>query len=281
MATGGTSALLHSVTVSHGSGADMRTIASDMGGASGMGNGFDLETDDMGMDWLSGHPSLKTGHYIFTLNASDDAAQPSSVSVSWKLRVVGDDYVPPTGASLVAEPSSVLTGADITADNLAMDEFGDYISSTFMPDPFSRSTQEGVPADNAGGAVQALNLATTDTKTITGRMNTADDVDVFWVGGLTPNSVLDVKVAGRTESGIGGFNGVDVQLYIHMAGEEVLPADRVAVTGAASEMMNFDTAYSNLACAHYYLEVAVTPDRAGAMTPGNYILTWEFSTSTE
>jgi hypothetical protein len=274
MVTGGSDPM-HSVSVSHGSGDEMMTIESGMGGSGGMGHGFGLKTDDMGVDWLSGHPNLKAGDYTFTLSASDAAAQPSMDSVSWKLRVMPDDYVEPSGASLVAEDDG---DGDETG---IQDEFGDYISTTFTPSRFSAVDQIAVPGTNAGGAVRALELDTTSPKTLDGRMDDADDVDVFWVGGLTPNSVLDVKVAGRTESGIGGFNGVDVQLYIHMAGEEIVPADRVAIVGAASEMMDLDTAYSDLACAHYYLEVIVVADRAGDMTPGNYILTWEFSTSTE
>jgi hypothetical protein len=275
MVTGGSSPI-HSVTVSHGSGDDMMMIESGMGGSGGMGHGFGLKTDDMGVDWLSGHPNLKTGDYVFTLHAMDDMAQPEMVFVSWNFRVEADGYVGPDQPTTTAEVDADTATADVIDDS-----WGSYISSTFIPAAFSAENQDIVPTTNAGGTIPGLALNRQGEKTISGHLTSDDDVDVFWIGGLTPNSVLDVKVAGRTESGIGGFNGVDVQLYIHMAGEEIVPADRVAIVGAASEMMDLDTAYSDLACAHYYLEVIVVADRAGDMTPGNYILTWEFSTSTE
>ena len=94
---------------------------------------------------------------------------------------------------------------------------------------------------------------------------------MFWIGGLTFNSVLDVRITGGTEAGIGGFNDVEVMLYEHLAGEELEPEDRMVLTPAVSTMANLDDAYSGLDCGYYYLEVTGEVDA--------YTLTWAFSTS--
>ena len=272
MVTGGENPI-HSVSVSQ----DMMTIESGMGGPGGVGNGFSIMADDMGVDWLSGHPNLKTGDYRFTLTASDAAAQPPMASVSWDFRVLPDSYVEPAGAldSLSEEPD-----ADTTSNDTHEDSWGSFISSAYPPSSFGMTTQSDV-SPTPGGAIPSLNLSRAskmldgDMDTVTVASGEPADVDVIWVGGLTPNSVLELKIVGTTETGIGITNDVEVALYQHMPEEEIMPADRMAIMGGASD--DFDAKYENLACGWYYFEVTGGADGA----TGGYTVTWDFDTSTE
>ena len=248
MATGGSTdpGPLHSVTVSD----DMMMIESGMGGSGGKGNGFGLKTDDMGVDWLSGRPNLKAGDYMFTLNASDNAAQPPMESVSWKLRVEGDPYDGPPDTT-GPEPDGIEATADVDDD-----AWGSFISSiTYTPEAFSSATEQtAVTAnDDQGGLIPGLDLADETTATISGRMDADDDIDVFWVGGLTPNSVLDLMIEGATETGTGITNEVFVRVYRYLPGEPIMPGARTEIMGGASD--DFDAKYENLACGYYYFEV--------------------------
>ena len=271
-ATGGTSPI-HSITVSQDSGDDiMTTIAQDMGGPGGAGNGFELETE-MGVDTLSGYANLKAGDYTWELHASDEMAQPTEVDVKWDFRVVAVSY---------AEPGTTTTAIESTASP-PVDTWASYISSKFAPTPVAdgaTQAQIGVESEFVGGFVEGatpllvvpgLNLA--NDGMISGFMNkpaTDDpaDVDVFWIGGLTPDAELKVTIAGEEESGIGSYNLVEVALYEHLQDEEQMPDARTAIGSATSDMADGFTV-ENVACGFYYLEVS------GA--EGEYTLSWDFT----
>ena len=104
---------------------------------------------------------------------------------------------------------------------------------------------------------------------IDGRLDGDSDVDVFWVGGLTPDVELHVKLVGTKEVGIGIKNTVELNLFEHVHEASIMPDDRVAVTEAVSDETAFNDMYSNIKCGFYYLEVT------GA--EGGYTLTWSFS----
>jgi hypothetical protein len=258
MVTGGSSPK-HSISVT-GTGDDAVTME--------MGHGFGLTTDMEGIDWLSGRPNLKTGDYMWTLNVMDDAAQPSHESVSWKFRVEPDAYVAPQ--------ISGTANADEVADTAEAEvgDFADFISSTFEPDGFEvdgNSRALATSPDGEGGNATAIDLSSTNDTEINGSIGAKDgideatDVDMFWVGGLTPNSVLKVKVEGTTELPTGIFNQVSVRLYPHVHDME----KQTAIDPAMSEM-DGDT-YQDLDCGHYYLEVS-----SDAGEEGGYTLSWTF-----
>ena len=281
MANGGVSPE-HAITVNQGSGADMVATAQGMGGPGDAGNGFKT-TDDMGSVSLSGYPNLKAGDYMWTVHASDEMAQPTMVSVAWKFRVLPEVYDGPATHAAEPEGDGVTDDPEVEDTVGNQDQWGSYISSAFMPSPFdgneaNTNNQTDVDTDtvaggqqNAGGMIPSLDLASTASTTISGRIDGDADVDVLWVAGLTPNSVLDVKIVGTSETGIGSFNTVAVNVYQHMPGEEIAPADRAAVMPGASAKAAFDHVYKDLACGFYYLEVTGTA--------GGYTLTWDFDTT--
>ena len=101
----------------------------------------------------------------------------------------------------------------------------------------------------------------------------ADDADVFWLGGLTPDYVLHVKVKGDSELPTGEFNEVNVKLYPYLVGEE----KQAAVPPATSDMSGYE-AYKDIDCGFYYLEVTGTYELASGIDATNkvnrYTLSW-------
>ena len=81
-----------------------------------------------------------------------------------------------------------------------MAAWADFIAITFDPDGATAAAfvDGNLVADkNAGGVA---------------------DVDVFWIGALTPDSVLEVNAEGTSERPIGIFNKVRVEFYPHVPG---------------------------------------------------------------
>ena len=166
-----------------------------------------------------------------------------------------------------SDPTISLPADDLTTD------WADFISSTFDPDSATASDPISFAARNGIGV--SLNLANGATAAafVDGNL-VADrnagggaDVDVFRIGALTPDSVLEMKAEGTSERAIGIFNKVRVELYPHVPGttrqQAIMPAAMPAMDGYA--------AYRNLACGNYYLEVTGAMDEAG-----HYKLSWRF-----
>ena len=165
------------------------------------GHGFGLMPDDEDVDWLYGMPNLKSGDYLWKWHAMDPAGQPTEESISWKLRVLHDPYDAPDTENHITNNAEPDGDGDTDGDQ---DDWGSYISSKFLPSNFATEWIP-VPVTNAGGEIPGLNLMR-DAKMITGRMDAVGkdapaDVDVIWIGGLTPNVTLDVRIAGDTETG--------------------------------------------------------------------------------
>ena len=274
-AFGGTGTVTHTVSVSYGMGDDMMTVYGSrpgddppvmgMGGPGNMGNGFELMTSDVPSEMLSGRPNLASGDYMWTLHAGDSVGQ--MVSRSWKFRVTDMAYVAPDGNDTPDDSE------DPTVDGAPIEDWADFISSTFMPTEFG-ATETRLRAMShmaTEGAVKAVNLSPADNSgvgTITGIIE-KDDIDAIWVGGLTPDVKLDVKYKGTTEGSTShDFNEISVMLRRHVAGE----GKQDAITADAMATKDYMATYSDLACGFYYLEIQGVD---GDM--GNYELSWKFA----
>ena len=159
---------------------------------------------------------------------------------------------------------------------MVVEDWADFISSKFDgmgavedddvrggdPTNINLKTLYVAPAANQAG--------TPGSGTIKGTINEAvddiDDVDVFWVGALTPESVLSLKVTGTFESpnAPGVFNDVTVTLHPFVTGAEKSAAE----TPGMSKTEDYDE-YKGLNCGLYYVEVS------GAT--GGYDLSWTFT----
>ena len=246
------------------------------------GHGFTLSTDAAGATWLAGRPNLAAGDYQWRLNARDAAGQHERRG--WKFRVTPRAYVSLEGLDIVAGHADLAAGAvenpdpNDPTDSLPADQpttdWADFISSRFDPDAATAASQTGFEA--VGGIGVSLNLAdgATAVASVWGNL-VADrersgvaDVDVLWVGALTPDAVLKVKVEGTSERATGIFNRAAVELHPHLprtTGEQpaVMPA-------APADADGFVT-YRNLDCGNYYLKVTGVMEE-----PGHYRLSWTF-----
>ena len=227
---------------------------------------FMITMNDMDVAELSGQPNTKAGIYNWMLNAHDMASE-QDVSRSWKLRVVQEDY---DGTNL-----QTVTAEDPDLTDMEVIDWADFISSKFD------GVGTLVLADVSGGTAASLDLSDNIDKNatpmvpgsgmISGTLNEAvdsvADVDVFWVGALTPDSVLSVKVEGTFESpnAPGVFNDVRVMLHSFVPGAE----KSVAEMGVMSEDMEGYDEYKGPDCNFYYLEVS-----GGE---GSYDLSWSFT----
>ena len=229
-------------------------------------HGFMIEPDDEGMLMLlSGQPDLAAGDYMWTLNANDSASDQHK-SRSWKLKVTQEEY--PTNeirTTIAAEPAA---GTERETGDL---EWADFISSNYPGVPVGTDLAMHV----YGGVSILLGLGeTSGMGMVTGRVDPAvgevADADVFWVGPLTPDSVLSVKIKGDTEfaNRPGVFNKVNVALHSFVTDAEGKSAAEVA---DMSETEGYETTneYMGPSCGNYYLEVS------GEM--GDYTLSWTFT----
>ena len=249
------------------------------------GHGFRLWTDAAGATWLAGRPNLPAGDYHWRLNARDAAKQHETRW--WKFRVTPRAYASLEGLDIVAghadlaagavenpdpnDPAVSLPAADPTTD------WADFISSTFDPDAATPTSQTGFEA--RGGIGVSLNLAAgaTAAASVSGNL-VADrelsgvaDVDVLWVGALTPDAVLQVKVEGTSERATGIFNRAAVELRPHLPGTI---GEQPAVMPAAPADADEFVTYRDLACGNYYLKVTGVMEE-----PGHYRLSWTFTGS--
>ena len=244
-------------------------------------HGFMLATDAAGVTWLSGQPNLAAGDYRWRLNARDAAGQ--HAYLTWKFRVTHQDFVSLEQRGIVAGHTDLAAGAvenpdpsdstvSLPADDHTTD-WADFISSRFDPD--SAIPGNPIPFVARGGIGVSLNLAAGAAAVASIRGNlVADqetsgfaDVDVLWVGGLTPDAVLEVKVEGASERATGIYNQVSVTLYPHVPGTTKQPA---VIPAAVADADGYDT-YRNLGCGNYYLEVTGVMEEEG-----HYKLSWRF-----
>jgi hypothetical protein len=258
MAFGGTDPVTYDVSVTRVGAEDEDAIVDD--------NGFDIEMDD-GIASLSGRPNLAKGDYTWTLNARDAGTQHEFRS--WNFRVDGTAYVGPTGASNdngdSDDEAATVAGAPI-------EDWADFISSTFKPTEFGSQDTRLAAMSHVGteGTVKAVDLSvlpgTNGEGTDINGILEEGDIDAIWIGGLTPDVVLDVKVEGTTEgASTNDFNDVTVELRLHVPGE----GKQDAIDTVTSETEGFEVAYKGVDCGFYYLEVTGEA--------GGYTLSWTFA----
>jgi hypothetical protein len=276
-AFGGSGKVTHTVSVSYGAD-DAKTIvygsrpADDppvmgVGGSGDMGNGFELSTSMVPSEMLAGRANLASGDYMWTLHASDEADQ--SVSRSWKFRVLGTSYVAPLDDDDPGDQEEPTMSAN--AGTAATEDWADFISSTFTPAEFGVARTRAMSHMETEGDVKAVDLMRSDDSgmgTINGIIE-ENDIDAIWVGGLTPDSKLDVKYEGKLEGTTSNaFNKISVVLRRHVAGKDA----QDAIMADAETTKDYMATYSNLACGFYYLEVEGVD---GDM--GDYELSWQFA----
>ena len=261
LAFGGTAPVTYDVSVMEIADEDAMTYET--------GHGFDIEMND-GDVMLSGRPNLLGGDYVWMLNASDASDQEDAYR-KWNLRVSATGYIEPVGTS---------DNDEAITDTLA-DEWADFISSEFTPSEFDVPTSREPPATGADEptttVVRAVKLdGTTEAdRSISGNLAAASDngdvadIDVIWVGGLTPSFVIDVKVKGDSELPTGTFNMPSVVLRPHVPGGK----HQDPITPTASGTDGYEDAYKDLDCGFYYLEVTGEA--------GNYTVSWNFAASAE
>ena len=245
------------------------------------GHGFTLSTDAAGATWLAGRPNLAAGDYQWRLNARDAAKQHETRW--WKFRVTPRAYASLEGLDIVAGHADLAAGAvenpdpnDPTVSLPAADrttDWADFISSRFDPDAATAASQTGFEV--VGGIGVSLNLAdgATAAASVWGNL-VADrersgvaDVDVLWVGALTPDAVLKVKVEGTSERATGIFNRA-AELRPHLPGTT---GEQPAVMPAAPADADGFVTYRDLDCGNYYLKVTGVMEE-----PGRYRLSWTF-----
>jgi hypothetical protein len=226
-------------------------------------------------------PSIMSGDYQWTLHAMDETAGVVQTDMrSWMVRITQTDYIAPAGSATNSnEPEHAPT-----ADPPTM-EWADFISSNFVPEAFGVTRETGNPAVSHAteGPVKTVHLGQTDSgeeyeEGVSGALQADDDIDVIYLGGLTPDVVLDVMVAGTLEGGVTHeFNDVSFALYRHISGE----GQGDAIDSVDSETMGFmETpdagqvgAYKDLECGFYYLAISGKE--------GGYTLTWSAANLTD
>ena len=233
---------------------------------------FRITMNDMDIAELSGQPNTAAGSHNWIINARDSTSD-QHVSRSWMLQVVQQTYSDRDGRNSDIGTSVTVEDPDPDTDPLTVIDWADFISSQF--------NGEGalVQEDVRGGIPASLNLATgldpddpmsAGAGMISGKINEdvgdIADADVFWVGALTPDSVLNVKVEGTFESpnAPGVYNDVSVALHSFVSGE----TKSVAETAGMSATEGYDE-YKGIDCNLYYLEVS-----GGE---GGYDLSWTFT----
>jgi hypothetical protein len=264
LAFGGTAPVYYDVSVMEIAEEDAMTYYHEVD------HGFSIKMDDDGTS-LSGRPNLPTGDYTWTLTAADSDSQ--EATRTWNFRVMDvADYDSPTGANNTAESMTTAAGTE---------DWADFISSNYMPVEFNDQDDQD-DAESPDGMVHGLDLgANSGVGSIDGiigeedGIGEADDVDALWVGGLTPDYVLEVGIEPKSELPTGIFNTVSVALYPHVSGktkQSVIAPTEVDADGMAT--------YKDIPCGFYYLEVTGEYTAAAGADGRNkvnrYTLSWTF-----
>jgi hypothetical protein len=234
--------------------------------------------DQMTLEF-SGHPNVLAGDYSYVLNASsgmDDAMQ--GQSRKWKLTVDDRDLPGDTTPAnndderehenLFGETADATGEAEPSeGDDAIVGDFGGRIPAGFMValDNTTDAILTNVPrlrfevdSDDAGVGL-----------TLDAEIHSNVDVDVFWLGALAPNWMLELKVVGTStvegDTGIGDHNEVNLELY-QMGNDTAL---MLGVAADPSYDVQIGGSMGGLTCANYYLKVS-----GGE---GEYTLAWRLT----
>jgi hypothetical protein len=232
--------------------------------------------DQMTLEF-SGHPNVLAGDYSYVLNASsgmDDAMQ--GQSRKWKL-TVDDRDLPGIAAAdernnvaLFGETADEETQDPNEGDDAIVGDFGGRIPVDFKAalDNTADGILMNVPrlrfvTEEVGGVAVGVGLR------LDAEIHSNVDVDVFWLGALAPNWMLELKVVGTStvegDTGIGDHNEVNLELY-------QMGNDTALMLGEAADPSYDDQiggSMGGLTCANYYLKVS-----GGE---GEYTLAWRLT----
>ena len=247
---------------------------------------FAISFDDKG---FTGHANVMADEYKYELHASSGGLMDDR---GWTL-LVNQRSIPDADATT---PTDARDGAN--TEGLAANGFIDGTRRTGETSPEARAVGSDwanfVPDDFAPGLlVSATNahiqkniprmrldlgdpaadpVEPPEGFVVRSTMNSSTDVDVFWLGALAPNWMLEVAAIGRstrvTGAGVGDHNEVMVELYRHSADGPDMKVDLDAPV---------DPTYHNqtksLDCGNYYIQVS----GVGAGGEGEYDLAWKVS----
>jgi hypothetical protein len=228
---------------------------------------------------FTGYANVLAGTYEYVLTASDGSdPRVDSKDRRWDLHVTaalmpGDnDNDPRSGATLhdgEGPEESAATAGD----------WANFVPAGFMV-PAS-ATNPGFDAATAPALVDnvpRLSLPGTQAApagvTLGGEINSATDVDVFWLGSLAPNWKLELKVIGTSTvdesedtGGIGDHNEVTLELHQH--GGDMVALDAATTDASYDWEVAPDAVDGGLTCANYYIKVSGQE--------GRYTLAWKLS----
>jgi hypothetical protein len=220
---------------------------------------------------FTGYANVLAGTYEYVLTASDGSdPRVDSKDRRWDLHVTAA-LMPGESASDDPRDTGLhgLTGGPAESAATAGD-WANFVPAAFtVPETGATALQNNVPRLALPG--------TQDTPVgaiLGGEINSATDVDVFWLGSLAPNWKLELKVIGTSTvdesedtGGIGDHNEVTLELHQH-GGDMVALAQ--ATTDASYDWeVAPDAVDGGLTCANYYIKVSGQE--------GRYTLAWKLS----
>jgi hypothetical protein len=248
-------------------------VVLEQGDAEVAGDMFDV--DDMTLAF-SGRPNVLSGDYLYVLNASSGMADTAQEqSRKWKLEVTDRALPGATDNNTDEREAGALYGVtatetgddDQTEADATVGDFGGRIPAGFMValDNTTDAILTNVPrlrfevdSDDAGVGL-----------TLDAEIHSNVDVDVFWLGALAPNWMLELKVVGTStvegDTGIGDHNEVNLELY-QMGNDTAL---MLGVAADPSYDVQIGGSMGGLTCANYYLKVS-----GGE---GEYTLAWRLT----
>jgi hypothetical protein len=261
----GGSGITHDVVLEMGADMMAMEVAGDM-----------FAVDNMTMAF-SGMPNVTAGDYMYVLKATSGMQEQSRkwvLAVSERALPGGDG----DGDANVADDREAglhgnytnVTDSDGESDAVASDWAG-FVPANFKAD-INPDTQHDPPLIMnvpllALPGTTAVNGAV--GVTLEGVINSAVDVDVFWLGSLAPNWKLELKVVGTSTvvqtGGRGDHNEVALELL--MVGSDT----PVAMTMATDPTYDYEIGglMGGLTCGEYYISVS-----GGE---GEYTLAWRLT----
>ena len=235
---------------------------------------------------FGGMPNVLAGTYSYMLNAADSYDPAQEGSREWALAVTSrelpqDDNVGDfrDNDGLYGFPSGGTADQKSEATNATAGDWAGFVPAGFEADITTTigvdnpAVISNVPRLRLPGEVVA-NPAGLGV-TLNGEINSANDVDVFWLGALAPNWKLELKVVGTSvvsddgpSAGIGDHNEVMVEL-------RQMGVGMVEMESAADPSYDkmIGGLMGGLTCGDYYVQVKASPTGG----EGTYTLAWRLS----
>ena len=234
---------------------------------------FAINFEDKG---FTGHANVMADDYMYVLEASSGDLTDTR---EWKLLVNQRSH-----PNALASPTVVdARDGDTFIDGLPAATPADFNPETrdtvigsdwanFVPDDFA----PGLTTDDDNPIIQ-MNIPRMRVDVDAGfvvrsTMNSSNDVDVFWLGALAPNWMLEVAAIGRSTrvimGGVGDHNEVMVELYRYDA-----DGDHMKIDLDDPVDPTYHNQTKSLDCGDYFIQVS----GVGAGGEGEYDLAWKVS----